>query len=81
MKIAETVELNPFLRAVYTELEKVWMSQTDSLINSMASHVYCIDVERKEAYFVQVGTDRYFHALQHQWPVYSISEIIQKYAH
>lgn len=71
----------PFLKEVYRHIEGLDMEQTELLSKAMDEHVYCIDMTKKEAYFVPFGSPDHHHAVWMKFPMYSISGIIHRFAH
>jgi hypothetical protein len=47
----------------------------------MDDHIYCIDMTKKEAFFVPAGSPDHHHARWMKFPMYSISGIIHRFAH
>ena len=72
---------DPFLKEVYRHIEGLNMEQTELLSKAMDEHVYCIDMTKKEAYFVSSGSPDHHHAAWMNFPMYSISGIIHRFAH
>ena len=71
----------PFLKEVYRHIEGLNMEQTEILSKSMDDHVYCIDMSKKEAFFVLTGSPDHQHARWMKFPMYSIGGIIRQFAH
>jgi hypothetical protein len=83
IKMKTEIETNhvPFLKEVYRHIEGLNMEQTEILSKSMDDHIYCIDMTKKEAFFVPAGSPDHHRARWMKFPMYSISGIIHRFAH
>ena len=71
----------PYLKFVYSELQRTYMCDIENLIASMDNHLLCIDVVNNKAYFVRVQSPEFVDAINRNCAFYSIQQVIKTFAH